>query len=38
MWRTWMGAQNKRDDNGDDDNDNGEEWMENPSIYNNVLS
>ncbi len=28
----------KEDDNGDDDNDYGEEWMENPLIYNKVLS
>lgn len=38
MWRTQMGDQKKRDDNGDDDNDHGEEWMENPHIYNKVLS
>ena len=33
-----MGAQEKRDDNGDDDNDHGEEWIENSPIYNKVLS
>ena len=33
-----MGAQNKRDDNSNDDNDHCEEWMENPPIYNKVLS
>ena len=31
-----MGAQNKRDDNGDDDNDHGEERMESPAIYKNL--
>ena len=38
LWRTQMGAQKKRDDNGDDDIDHGEEWMENPHIYNKVSS
>ena len=33
-----MATQNKRDDNGDDDNDHGEEWMESPLIYDKVLS
>ena len=37
MW-TQMGAKKKRDDNGDDRNDHGEEWIKNPPIYNNVLS
>jgi len=38
MFRTQMGAQMKRHNNGDDDNDHDEEWMENPTIYNKVLS
>jgi len=33
-----MRAQKKRDDNGDDDNDHGEKLVENPPIYNKVLS
>ncbi len=33
-----MWAQKKRDDNDDDDNDHDEEWMDNPPIYNKVLS
>jgi len=32
-----MGAKMLWDDNGDDDNDHGEKWMENPLIYNKVL-
>ena len=35
--RTQVGAQRCEDNNGDDDNDHGEEWMENPLIYNKVL-
>ena len=37
MWRTQMGAQVKRYDNGDDDNNHSEEWMENPPIYKKAL-
>lgn len=37
MCRTQMGAQVKRDNNGENDNDHGEEWMEKPPIYNKVL-
>ena len=33
-----MGAQMWWDDNRDDENDRGEEWMENPLIYNKLLS
>ena len=36
-WRTQMGAE-ENDDSVDDDNDHGEELMENPLIYNKVLS
>ena len=25
------------EDNGDDDSDHGEEWMENPPIYNKIF-
>ena len=38
MGSTQMGIHVKRENNGDDDNDHGEEWMENPPIYNRVLS
>ena len=38
MWRTRMGAQKKKDDNGDNDYDHGEEWMKFFPIYNKVLS
>lgn len=31
-----MGAQKKKDNNGDNDNDHGEEWMKNSPIYNKV--
>ena len=33
-----MGEEKKKDDNGDDDYDHGEEWMKKPLIYNKVLS
>ena len=32
-----MGPQVKRDNNGDNDNDHGEEWMQNPPIYKKIL-
>lgn len=38
MWRNQMRAQKKKDDNGDDDYDHGEEWRKNPHIYNKVMS
>ena len=38
MSRNQVGAQVQEDENGDDDNDNSEEWMEIPPIYNKLLS
>ena len=35
---TQVGAQMWEDDNGDNDSDHGEKWIEKPLIYNKVLS
>lgn len=35
---TQVRAQMLWDNNGDDDNDHGQEWMENHPIYNKVLN
>jgi len=37
MCTTQVGSQTQEDNYGDDDNDYGEKWMENPLIYNKVL-
>ena len=34
---TQVGVQILWDDSGDDENDQGEEWMENPLIYNKLM-
>ena len=38
MCITQVGVQVQEDDNGDDDNDHGEEWMKNPPLYSKVWS